>query len=85
MARASNTPSRPGSDRKRCRKSAEITLVFISAESNRLPERTRNPARSRSGSLTGRITARSVERIAATFSPAVRPVTVIAPSLSSPA
>jgi hypothetical protein len=43
--------------RKRARKSAEITEVFISALSNRLPESTMNPAFSRSGSSKGRITS----------------------------
>ena len=58
MARDSRIPSAPGFDRKRSRKSGEITLVFISALSNRLPDRTRKPAFWRRGSATVRITAK---------------------------
>ena len=62
-----------------------MTEVFINALSNRFPDSTRNPAFSRIGSLTGRITSRSSLSMPARFSPIVRPVAVIAPMCNIPA
>ena len=62
--------------RKRRRNSSEITDVFISALSNRLPRITLKPAASFSGADGARITPVSAERVAPTLAATSAPVTV---------
>lgn len=62
-----------------------MTEVFISAECQRFPRMTRNPASVRSGAAAVAMTPASFERAPRVLAPMLAPVTVIGAGSSSPA